>query len=102
MLLAIGYCSAISSAAVAGGIGDRSPSVSETSDEQLYVTGTVTQAGVECLELKADDGLIYSLIGKTEKLALGMRVGVWGEPVEVSFCMKGMTLSVRKIEPLKD
>lgn len=65
--------------------------------ERLNVTGTLIRGGVECPLLRADNGRVYSLAGDTGGFGLGDRVLVEGRLAEVSICMQGPTLQVRRI-----
>jgi LysM repeat protein len=64
----------------------------------VAITGTLTREGVECPALRGDDGRLYTLAGDIERFRPGDRVRVEGRPAEVSFCMQGTTIEVRRIE----
>jgi LysM repeat protein len=72
-------------------VGRPSPS------ERLVVSGTLTKGGVECPLLRSDDGRVYSLTGDIEGFGPGDRVLVEGRLAEVSICMQGQALQVRRI-----
>ena len=63
----------------------------------LRVQGRLTDEGVECPALRADNGTLYTLLGEIEGFKPGDRVVVEGTRVEISFCMQGTTLQVKKI-----
>jgi LysM repeat protein len=65
--------------------------------ERLTVTGTIVSGGVECPLLRSDDGRRYSLTGDLGGFGRGDRVEVIGRLAEVSICMQGPTLEVRRI-----
>jgi LysM repeat protein len=65
--------------------------------ERLSVSGTMIEGGVECPLLRADNGRVYSLTGNTGGFGPGDRVLVEGRLAEVSICMQGTALQVRRI-----
>jgi hypothetical protein len=90
-----------------GGPGERVRAVSDpfivedagaTTDEVLTVVGTLTADGVECPVLTTAEGSIHTLVGGLGSFETGERVRVTGVPVEMSMCMQGETLRVRRIE----
>jgi len=72
-------------------IGRPSPS------ERLIVSGTIIKGGIECPLLRSDEGRVYSLTGDIGGFGLGDRVLVEGRLAEVSICMQGQALQVRRI-----
>jgi hypothetical protein len=68
-----------------------------SADEPIIVTGLLTDEGVECPALRAEDGVLYTLVGKSDPFKPGDRVTVTGVPVEISTCMQGTTLQVKAI-----
>lgn len=71
-------------------------------DEDQFVTirGRVTDEGVECTAVRGRDGRLYTLSGIADDLRPGDRVEVVGRRAEVSFCMQGITLEVRRLRRL--
>ena len=67
----------------------------------VTVTGTLTDEGVECRALRAEDGALYTLTGDLKTFKTGDRVTVTGTIAEVSTCMQGTTIAVTKIEKVK-
>lgn len=65
--------------------------------ERLTVTGTIVSGGVECPLLRSDDGRRFSLSGDLGGFGRGDRVEVTGRLADVSICMQGPTLEVRRI-----
>jgi hypothetical protein len=65
--------------------------------ERLTVTGTIVRGGAECPLFRSDDGRRYSLTGDLGGFGPGDRVEVTGRLAEVSICMQGPTLEVRRI-----
>jgi LysM repeat protein len=65
--------------------------------DRLTVTGTLIRGGVECPLLRGDNGRVYSLTGDLGEYGVGDRVEVAGRLAEVSVCMQGPTLQVRRI-----
>ena len=61
------------------------------------MTGTLTGTGGECPVMRGDDGQVYSLAGKVGDFRRGERIFVEGRRVEVSICMRGTTIEVRRI-----
>ena len=59
--------------------------------------GRITDEGVECLALRGDDGVLYTLAGDVSELRTGDTVVVNGTLAETSFCMQGTTIQVREI-----
>ena len=66
----------------------------QSGEESVRITGVVTDEGVECTALRADDGALYTLTGEPEWVQPGDRIVVTGRLVEVSTCMQGTTISV--------
>ena len=68
----------------------------------ITITGIVTNEGVECPAVRADDGKLYTITGPgRETLRPGMRVRISGTVAEVSTCMQGITIAATSIEPVK-
>lgn len=66
---------------------------------QRRIRGEITDEGVECPALRADDdGALYTLAGAPDWVVPGARVEVEGPVVEVSICMQGTTIQVERIE----
>lgn len=72
-----------------------------TKAKTIVVTGELTDEGVECQALRADDGKLYTLAGDIAGYKTGDRVRVSGEVAEVSTCMQGTTIGVKKIDKLE-
>ncbi len=64
----------------------------------VTVTGILTEEGVECPALRADDGKLYTLAGDVGSFEPGDRIRVVGTVAEMSFCMQGTTLAVERLE----
>ncbi len=65
----------------------------------MTITGVVTNEGVECPAVRADDGKLYTIAAKDrEKLKPGARVKITGEVAETSTCMQGTTINAATIE----
>jgi hypothetical protein len=67
----------------------------------IRVTGVITDDGVECTALRGDDGRLYTLAGGAGGFKSGDRVRVIGKVAEMSFCMLGTTIEVRRIIAVK-
>lgn len=68
----------------------------------MTITGVVTNEGVECPAIRADDGKLYTIAAKDrEKLKPGARVKITGEVAEMSTCMQGTTINAVTIEEVK-
>lgn len=67
------------------------------SDGVTRVIGELTDEGVECPALRADDGTLYTLAGDTGSFQTGDRVQVEGRVSQMSICMQGTTLEVERI-----
>lgn len=65
--------------------------------QRTRVEGTLTDEGVECPALRADDGTLYTLLGDLEGFGVGDEVVVVGSEVAISFCQQGTTLQVEQI-----
>ena len=63
----------------------------------VRVEGTLTTAGVECPVMRGDDGKVYSLAGSIGDLQAGDEIWVEGEIAQMSICMQGTTINVKKI-----
>lgn len=63
----------------------------------IRVTGVITDEGVECTALRGDNGRLYTLAGGAGGFKTGDRVRVIGRVAQVSFCMQGTTIEVRRI-----
>ncbi len=66
---------------------------------RVNVVGTLTNQGVECRMLRADNGVVYSLTGLPWGYRPGDRVRVRGEIAEMSTCMQGQTIRVDFARP---
>ena len=66
--------------------------------DTVSVIGVLTDEGVECQAMRADDGTLYTLTGDLAGFEAGERVRVVGRVAEMSFCMQGTTLGVERIE----
>jgi LysM repeat protein len=75
-------------------IGAEAPPASD----RVSVTGTLTREGAECQAMRGDDGTLYTLAGDFRGFRPGDRVRVEGRIAEVSICMQGTTIDVRRIE----
>jgi hypothetical protein len=67
----------------------------------VRITGTLTDAGVECQALETDNGTVYTLTGNLRDFEVGDRVRVVGKVAEVSICQQGTTLQVLNIRPAR-
>jgi LysM repeat protein len=65
----------------------------------LELTGTLTWEGATCPAMRGDDGRLYTLAGEIGDFGPGDRVHVLGHRVEMSICMQGTTIEVRRIRP---
>jgi LysM repeat protein len=63
---------------------------------RVTVSGQIVK-GVECPVLRSDDGRAYSLTGDLAGYRPGDRVSVIGRLTDVSVCMQGPTIAVRRI-----
>ena len=73
---------------------DRPPR--DRDDERITVRGVITGEGVECLAMRGRDGELYTLAGDVGDLEPGDRVQVQGRVADVSTCMQGTTINVRR------
>jgi hypothetical protein len=64
--------------------------------ERIDVTG-VLREGPECPIIRTDDGEVYSLVGDLDDFGSGDHVRIVGRIVEVSICMRGTSVEVRRI-----
>ena len=71
---------------------------SHGSRKQVVVIGKLTGEGAECQALRANNGALYTLVGKFRGFKVGDRVRVVGRVEEVSTCMQGTTLRVVSIK----
>jgi LysM repeat protein len=67
------------------------------SQDLFRMSGTLISTGAECPVMRGDDGKVYSLAGEVQDFGRGDRVFVEGRAVEVSICMRGATIDVRRI-----
>ncbi|MFQ5817272.1 MAG: DUF5818 domain-containing protein [Terriglobia bacterium] len=63
----------------------------------VTVKGRLTHEGVECPALRSTDGALYTLVGDLKGFKVGDTVCVSGTVAEVSFCMQGITLALKRI-----
>jgi hypothetical protein len=63
----------------------------------MTLHGQLTGEGVECQAFRADDGTLYTLLGDMKGFKAGDRVTIEAAPVEMSFCMQGVTVAVTRI-----
>lgn len=66
---------------------------------RIAVTGTMMRQSAECPLMRGDDGRTYSLAGDIRGFRPGDRLHVEGRRADMSFCMQGTTIDVRRIEP---
>lgn len=64
----------------------------------MRVEGTITDEGVECPAMRAEDGTLFTLAGAPEWASPGDRVVVTGSVAQTSFCMQGTTIAVQTLE----
>jgi len=60
----------------------------------VTIVGVLAGGGVECAQLRLDDGEQLSLTGTVPKVPLGTRVRLSGHWAEISYCMQGRTFAV--------
>ncbi|WP_209425043.1 LysM peptidoglycan-binding domain-containing protein [Pararhodobacter sp. SW119] len=65
------------------------------------ITGTLTWEGATCPAMRGDDGRLYTLAGDIEDFEPGDRVQVQGRRAEMSICMQGTTIEIRRIRPAR-
>ncbi|HWM91335.1 MAG TPA: DUF5818 domain-containing protein [Thermoanaerobaculia bacterium] len=71
-------------------------------NDQIKVTGVLTDEGAECPALRGDDGQLYTLTPRDlQGFEVGDRVTVTGTVAERNFCQQGTTIEVRKIKAAK-
>jgi len=63
-------------------------------DRRVFVKGTLTDEGIECQALQAQNGELYTLVGDLKDFQVGDTVYVLGTIVPISFCMQGITIAV--------
>ncbi|MEE8532206.1 MAG: DUF5818 domain-containing protein [Alphaproteobacteria bacterium] len=95
-ILAPGAALGLALLACAGGERDTVPAGA------LCVRGALTDEGVECPALRADDGGLYTLVGEIAGLKAGDAACVCGEVATISFCMQGTTLVVTQVRAPDD
>jgi len=66
----------------------------------VAVTGTLTDAGVQCQAVQGDDGVLYTIrrTPAVRQLRAGDRIKVTGAIAELSICQQGVTIDVTTIE----
>ena len=69
--------------------------------QTVELTGTFIKGGAECRLFEADSGEKYTLLGDLKGYKDGDRARIYGEFAEISFCMQGKTISVKKIERVR-
>lgn len=62
--------------------------------ESICVKGVLTNEGVECQALRAEDNELYTLVGDLNGFKIGDKVYVAGTVSQISFCMQGTTIAV--------
>ncbi len=75
------------------------PAQAQTSGT-VTVTGTLTDAGVQCQALQGDDGVLYTFRRSqaVRQFQTGDRIKVTGTVAQVSICQQGTTIDAPKIE----
>jgi len=63
----------------------------------MTLHGQLTGEGVECQAFRAEDGTLYTLLGDFRGFKAGDRVTIEATPVQMSFCMQGVTVEVTRI-----
>jgi LysM repeat protein len=69
--------------------------------ERVSITGVISNEGVECPVIRAENGRLYSLAGGLSGFRPGDRVTVLGEVAQMSTCMQGTTIAVDSIRPAR-
>ncbi|WP_185983494.1 LysM peptidoglycan-binding domain-containing protein [Aureimonas mangrovi] len=69
--------------------------------ERVSITGVISNEGVECPVIRAENGRLYSLAGGLSGFRPGDRVTVLGEIAQMSTCMQGTTIAVNSIRPAR-
>ncbi|MFQ5664342.1 MAG: heavy-metal-associated domain-containing protein [Terriglobia bacterium] len=64
--------------------------------------GKLTPEGVECQAFRTTDGVVYTLVGDLKGFKAGDQACVTGSVAEVSICMQGITLAVKRISKTCD
>jgi hypothetical protein len=85
---------------IGGPIAVPSPDPGEQPGQEVVITGTLTEEGVECPAMRDDRNRLYTLTGDAGGFPPGTRLRVRGTVAEVSFCMQGTTIEVSQIERL--
>lgn len=80
------------------GCGTAQPQNVAARGNSVTIVGVLTDEGVECQALRADDGTLYTLTGNLKKFKVGDRVQVVGEVAAFSFCQQGTTINVHRIK----
>jgi hypothetical protein len=70
----------------------------EQPGQNVTIRGRLTDEGVECPALRSEDDKLYTLVGDLKGARRGDRVVVEGTVAEVSTCMQGITIQIKKIE----
>lgn len=83
-------------------VGARCDDHQTSPGKPVYVKGTLTTEGVECVALRGSDGKLYTLTGDLQGFKAGDEVCVVAHTVEVSTCMQGITVAVESIKPASE
>jgi hypothetical protein len=92
-VLTVAFASSVCSGANRG-LGDPAAAVVAA---EVCVVGRPTREGVECQAFRGGGGRLYTLIGDIGNIADGHELCVCGELVEISSCMQGTTIAVRRV-----
>jgi hypothetical protein len=68
-----------------------------TGNQKVEIVGTITNEGIECMAVRGDDGMLYTIAhyhadGTLSWNTSGFRVRVEGEVARTSHCDQGTTL----------
>ena len=80
--------------------GDEPTPLNDPIAPTVIATGTVTNAGVECPAVRADDGKTYTVAKAQMPLNANTHVRVVGSQAQASTCMQGTTIRSTSIENL--
>lgn len=84
-------------------IGTSTTSAAAQAANAITVTGTMSDAGVECAAMRGDDGVLYSFrrTMQIRQFLPGDRIKLEGRVQQVSTCQQGTTLAVTRVEKIE-
>lgn len=64
----------------------------------IVITGILSDEGIECKAMRADDGRLYTFTNLPNEIATGDRITIEGAKQRVSICQQGITIKLDAVK----